>query len=239
MKVSMGLTAAVLAVLLGGCLSKMENVAEDTKAAVNRSVGVIEETRDGQKLGEALNLLPEDIAMKSAAAETMFVYAADNRIYKYIGATMPLNYYMGMTGDLPNVSFVGTEGDSTKNLAPISPEKYIILEIATMRVLREMAGRSQMPIPEEELADIKGKAKKMFLIGTAVLGAMPGPVAHEEDRAVVEKALSKQRANQDEAAKLLLALANLFDDDTRFKVKNLIEVRFYHNTAGISPRSVL
>ena len=238
------LSALGLTVLLTGCLDKMEKTTDATKDAVLRSVAVIDDTHLDQKLGGALELLPDDIAIKSAAAETMFIMAKEDRIYKYIGCTMPLNYPMGMNSALPNVSFIGTKTDSVKNIGPISPEKYEILELATMRVLRELVLKSQTQLTKEELADVKAKAKRMFYVASALLGAQPGPVRERADEERIRAVLENQKANQAEAAEKMMALTTLFvdpgdDKEMKFKVERLIETRFDHNFERTNPAGTL
>lgn len=244
MKRRFALSALAIAGLLTGCLDNMEKTTSDTKDAVLRSVDVIDDTHHDQKLGGALNLLPEDIAMMSAGAETMFIMAADNRIYKYLGCTRPLKYPMGMDSSKPNVAYVGTAPDAVKNLAPISPAKYEILELATMRVLRELVDESQKQLTKTELADIKSKAKRMFYVSTALLGAQIGPTRNREEEDQVRAVLRNQEKLQTEAAEKLRGLAVLFVDpgddlDMKFKVERLIEARFNNNFENINPAGTL
>lgn len=233
------LTALGSIFLLTGCLDKMEKATDKMQETTQNTKQAVEETRDGQKLGAALELLPDDIAIKSAAAETMFIMAAEDRIYKYIGCTMPLHYPMGIDSSLPNVTFVGLKGDSTKNIAPVSPEKYEILEIATMRILRELTLKSQSKLTPAELQDVKSKAMRMFFVSTALLGAQPGPTRDRAEEEQIREAIKNQKTNQTEAAEKLLALASLFDDDIKFKVQILIETRFDHRFDHINPSGTL
>lgn len=244
MKRRFALSALAIAGLISGCLDKMEKTTEDTKDAVLRSVAVIDDTHHDQKLGGALDLLPDDIAIKSAAAETMFIMSAEDRIYKYIGCTMPLNYPTGMDSSKPNITYVGTKPDSVKNIGPVSPEKYEILELATMRVLRELVLKSQKQLSKAELADVKTKAKRMFYVSTAILGAQMGPVKNRADEDQVRSVLENQKANQTEASEKLLALATLFKDpgddpQMKFKVERLIETRFDNNFEHTNPAGTL
>lgn len=237
MKLRAGLPILGVVLLLTGCLSKLESMTEETKDWVKESVHKINETETATRLSTALNLLfneDNSESIRSAAAETMFIYAEPDRLYKYIGATLPLNYYMGIGNKFPNVSFVGTKSDVRKNLSPVSPNTYKILEMASMRVLRELALKANTQLTSTELDDIKSKTMRMFVVSTAVLGALPGPVAKDADRAEVEAALEEQKDNQVEAAEKLMSLTTLFNDDIKAKVKTMIEVRF-HSTKPVSP----
>jgi len=231
MKLGLTLPALALVILLSGCLAKMEKVTEDTKAAVEKSVEVIESTHHDTKLGGAVNMLPKDIAALTRAAEVVIFLTAEDSVHKQIGASMPLNYYNAFDDAGPNVSIVGIMGDSTKNIVPISPEKYKIFELAIMRLLRDLTSKTQTPITDSEFGDVKEKASRLFLVATAVLGAQLGPMLTDEDEKVTRAALANQKVNQEEASKHLLSLAALFDDDTSFKVKTLIDCRF-HNVLG-------
>ena len=220
--------SCVLAFLLSGCLGKLETLTEDTKSGVMESVRLISETEDGQKLAGALALVDDekrDEAIRSAAAETVIFTAKPERLYKYIGATRPLNFYHGYNNEFPNVSFIGTKSNSRENLSPISAGTYRAFEMATMRVLRELSDKMSTNVTGQEEADYKAKAYKMFTVATAILGAKV--LNTDLENRDIKDAVAEQKANQDEAKKLLFGLTTLFDEPAlKERVKRIIDVRF-------------
>lgn len=171
------LLSIISAFLLSGCLAQMEKVTSDTRDSV-------EETKKGAQLATALEILHndaiDDMAMRSAVAETVFMLAADDRIHKYLGCRLPLTIGADPETKQPNVTRVYGQAEygSPKPppiypglSAPKSPVVYAIIEHAALTVLNELAQVASKDLPTDKLEEYKLKAKKMIPIATAILGA--------------------------------------------------------------------
>lgn len=166
----------VVGLLISGCLSQMEKVTSDTKDAV-------EETKRGQQLSVALDFLFNEhyaLAIRSAAADTVFTLAPDNRIFRYLGCRLPLSFGTDPETKIPNVSRVllSSEWDPSKSIrvypgisAPISPSVLLALEDAAFSILKLTLLTAKGNPSPEQYNEFKTRAVRMVGIGTAIFGA--------------------------------------------------------------------
>ena len=166
---------SLLSCVLFGCLAKMERVTEATKNSVD-------ETKTGQQLATALEILHNDdisdMAMRAAAAETVFGLAPDDRIHKYLGCRLPLSIGTDPETELPNVTrvYIPDPGNTAVPLvpgvsAPKSETVYAILEHATFSVLKDLKGVASRDLSPCQIEDYRLKVARMIPIATAILGA--------------------------------------------------------------------
>lgn len=171
------LIVAFVSCVLLGCLAKMERVTEDTKNSVD-------ETKRGQQLATALEILHNDdisdMAMRAAAAETVFMLAPDDRIHKYLGCRLPLGIGTDPETGRPNVTFVFVADQDADNKAvplvpgvsaPKSETVYALLEHATLSVLKDLKAVANRDLSADQLEDYRSKVTRMIPIATAILGA--------------------------------------------------------------------
>ncbi len=168
----------VFSLLIAGCgMLKMPDITRETKEAVL-------ETKSGQQLATALHLLhddsTDDMAIRAAAAETVFMVAAEDRIHKYLGCALPLNIGTNPETNTPNVSLVLVKGDYGPDLdvpvnpgvaAPKSRRVYAFIEHAALVVLKDLAMAASKDLAPEKFNDYQSKAIRMIPIATAILGA--------------------------------------------------------------------
>lgn len=177
-----------LALILSGCFltASMEDITTETKDAVKDSNNLIRETKDGQALGAALELMTNphnSVNIRAAAAETVFTKGPEDRIGKYIGLPTHIKLrsiqksYNGKAVEIPNVAIIDPSEkpavDGELGVAPISAELYAIQAYAALSVLEQLAYKSKVPgLTGDEMDYLRATTARMILVSTAVLGGV-------------------------------------------------------------------
>ena len=180
----MRLASALVAALfvLNGCiLGTLEKETKETKAEVKATNDKLEDTKNAQHLGLALELMSnkdKSPNLRVAAAENVFVKAPDDRIFEYIGAMGPLHLALlpkkigTKTLEIPNVTVVGEKADPTLGAAPVNEDLYGVLATASLRLVNRLTAKASKPgISGAELAQLREVGTKMVYIATAIHGA--------------------------------------------------------------------
>ena len=221
-----------------GMLNKLEgqteavySQVEATNKHVESTNNKLEETKNGQALGEALNLMSDrEVSpnLRAAAAESVYVKAPEERIAKYIGAPGPLDrlsipFPSGLASmvTLPNVSLVGAKHDDI-TLAPVDDDLHGIQTVAAVNLLKQMSAESKMPgLVPARLDYLRTLYPRARNVATAVVGAVSMEKIRElifpkeeilppsdEELARREKKLEAQRQLKLETAYLLREVAH-------------------------------
>jgi hypothetical protein len=235
---------AGLALLLTGCLGKLEKMTEETKEAVLKSNETIEATHKGQTLGAAITFFTDRTrspAMRAASGETMIVLAPEDRLFLYVGAPRPLNFYM-FEPYLPNVSFVGSLVQPVRGVRPIFPEDQKILASSCISGMTFLKGQAIQA--NANLDEIKTKAEKALLACPAIFGARAqfGDLKDfkHSDKTSWPRTDAQEAERLEEQVKgeeLMRGLAALpmFDSVFRDKIDTMIEVKVKNNYTRIDP----
>lgn len=211
--------------LLGGCLGKMERITEETKESVQASNKLIDETKNGQALGEALNLMSDRTIsgdLRVAASETVFTKGADERIWKYVGMPAPLDYPRtervldGKIVQFANVTLIsdkvlaeGPQDAIDKELGvPMKDlDLYAIQSFAALNLLGQLANKAKTPgLTATDLDYLRATTLRMIPVATGLLGGVRVSKLKEALRAGYrdyEQVLPTRR----QAAKLIMELS--------------------------------
>ena len=193
--------------VLPGCflLGRMEDSVDKTNLSVADSNKLIGETKDGQQLALALELMSsseKSTNLRAAASETVFKMAAEDRIWKYIGMPAPFNLRtISKAGvDLPNVTVIGDGIDPVLGVATVSPELYAVQSFAAYSLLEQMTLKSKAPgLSPEDTDTLRNNLVRIVNVSTGLLGgakatdikkalATKGPRPFEKDLAVRQSA---------------------------------------------------
>lgn len=181
----------LFAIIISGCLAKMEKVTEDTMVQVKKSVDQMENMEKATLLSNAVNCLknpPEILNDHVSCALTVIVSEAKiedgtywlyAKGYQYLGIRRPMQEAMINLDDtndgnvsFPNVTFVSPDGSEYKkmgyDLTTISEKRLLALEIVTSRLIYDLIKKSSGAINEEQASEW---ASRLVYITTAIYGA--------------------------------------------------------------------
>jgi len=226
--------------LLSGCflLGKMEDGMDKTNASVADSNRLIGETKDGQQLALAIELMKDvdtSTNLRVAASETVFRLSAEDRIGKYVG--FPTLYKLKTIGakvgsktvDFPNVAVVGKGIDPTFGVAMINEELYEIQSFAALNLLRQLVFKSKMPgLTAEDNDYLRSVTTRLIPLACGILGG--AKVEDIKAAYATGKAWPYAKSVEDrkEASFLigeLLRLLSLDTEENKAEARTNIEVR--------------
>lgn len=226
--------------LLSGCfiLGKIEDGMDKTNASVADSNRLIGETKDGQQLALAIELMKDkdtSTNLRVAATETVVKLAAEDRIGKYVG--FPTLYKLKTIGtkisgrnvDFPNVAIVGNGIDSALGVAMIEEELYEIQSFAMLNLLRQLAFKSKMPgLTAEETDSLRTVTTRLIPVACGVLGGAKADDIKKAYATSQARPFAKSVAERQEASLLigeLLRMLSLDNEENKADARTNIEVR--------------
>ena len=187
------ITALIVLVALSGCLSKMERITEETKASVQASNKLISDTKDGQALGEALNLMSNreiSYDLRVAAAETVVNKAPEDRVWKYAGLPAPLEYpqaertFRGKSVKFSNVTLISEVNYATPEKTDENVDYELIVTLkdqdlyriqafSALNMLEQLSLKSKAPgLTQTDVDYLRTTALRVMPVAAGILGGV-------------------------------------------------------------------
>ncbi len=161
----------------------MQEIAEDTSKTVKDSNDLIRDTKLGQEVGAALEIMSDPTkapTIRMASAETAMLKGKEDRVPLYVGLpapswkpTMIERKLVRSTVELPNVSLIGEKVDADLSIAPVSEDLFQIEAMAVTNLLTKVLYTASVPgVEVAKLTQMREALERMVYLAPAVVGGM-------------------------------------------------------------------
>jgi hypothetical protein len=161
----------------------MEEIAEDTRNTVKESKELIKDTRDGQQVGAALEIMSDPHkapTLRMASAETAILKGQEERVPLYIGLPGPSYKLMmierpmaNLTIEIPNVTLIGDKVDPDLTLAPLSEDLFQIEVAAMINFFTKVLFTLNTPgVDIAKIETMREATRRLIYVAPAIVGGM-------------------------------------------------------------------
>lgn len=179
MRSAMGFLAVLF--LLNGCLTgNMEKITTETKDTVKASNVLINETKEGQQTGLAVELMTNahnSPNVRARGATVVFIKVPEDAVGNYLGLAGHIKMNViprvleGKAVQFANVTIVGDQIDTELGVAPANADLYKIQSFAALSVLEQLSFQSKLPgLSAEDMDSLRTRTARMIYVAPSVLG---------------------------------------------------------------------